>query len=374
MNKVAIFPGQLPHVGGGRILIDTIVSNLCNQTQSQIDLYLCEKPQNQQQNLSGKVKYLCQRETAKHIIFKQRNNLWKEALLNEKIDFVLNLSPFEFLDENTPFIQFIWDLNHRTNPWYPEFNHDGDWEFREKQLQRILPRASRIVVGTETGKNQIVKFYAVDEKNVKVIPMTFFAREDRIEQCELKLPQNYIFYPAQFWPHKNHLNLLRALYLINKKNGEPLDLVLCGTDQSNLFAARKLSEDLGLADKVHFYGYVSDGDIIRIYQKAAALVYPSLFGPDNMPPLEAFYFGCPVASASISGVKDQLEDAAVYFDPFDPVDIAEKVVELISNPVLKNTLVAKGRKIAESRMPTNYVNKIYDTIKELITEKMCWKP
>ena len=374
MNKVAIFPGQLPHVGGGRILIDTIISNLCNQGQSQIDLYLCKKPPIKQQNSSRKIKYLWQQKTTKHIIFQQTIKSWKETLLNEKIDFVLNLSPFEFLDENTPFIHFIWDLNHRTNPWYPEFNHDGDWEFREKQLQRILPRASRIVVGTETGKRQIVKFYAVDERNVKVIPMTFFPREEINEQCKLRLPQNYIFYPAQFWPHKNHLNLLRALNLINKKNGKPFDLVLCGTDQSHLSAARKLSEDLGLAGKVHFYGYVSDGDMIRIYQKASALVYPSLFGPDNMPPLEAFYFGCPVAAASIPGVKDQLEDAVVYFDPFDPADIAEKVVELISNPILKNTLVAKGRKIAESRIPSNYVNAIHDTIKELIIEKKCWKP
>src|SRR6202795_4272080 len=106
---------------------------------------------------------------------------------------------------------------------------------------------------------------------------------------------------------------------LHDKYGYEPQLVFTGSDkplfnyakQGNQSFVQERAHDLSLPDQVIFAGFVSREDLIGLYQQALALVYPSFFGPENLPPLEAFALGCPVIVARISGSREQFADAAV---------------------------------------------------------------
>lgn len=78
--------------------------------------------------------------------------------------------------------------------------------------------------------------------------------------------------------------------------------------------------------QVHIFGFVPDADFMHCIEKPSVLsllmVFANFFGPDNIPPLEAFAIGCSVIAARVPGSEDQLENATLLFDPADPADIA----------------------------------------------------
>src|SRR5256885_963307 len=102
-----------------------------------------------------------------------------------------------------------------------------------------------------------------------------------------------------------------------------LPVVFTGSDQGNERAVRELVEKMQMQDQVFFLGHVSRETLKVLYQNALALCYVSFFGPENMPPLEAFGLGCPVIAADVPGASEQLGDAAIRVNPSDKVAIAE---------------------------------------------------
>ena len=108
-----------------------------------------------------------------------------------------------------------------------------------------------------------------------------------------------------------------------------------GADHGNLAHVKATVDRLGLADRVHFLGFVPREDLIDLYRQAFALSYVTFFGPENLPPLEAFALGCPVIASEVSGAREQLEDAVLFVDPTSPEQMAEAVVRLASEEGLR---------------------------------------
>ena len=84
---------------------------------------------------------------------------------------------------------------------------------------------------------------------------------------------------------------------------------------------------------------------MKLYTNAFSLVYPSFFGPENMPPLEAFALGCPVIASEVSGAKEQLGNAAILFDPRDENDLARKIKLLYNNKKYRKMLINRVKGI-----------------------------
>src|SRR5262249_19699420 len=79
-------------------------------------------------------------------------------LRSEGIQFGINLGP-TVLSMEIPYLVFVWDLEHRCQPYFPELAHKGEWEVRESWYRVLLPRAAAVVTGTQIGKAQIERFY-----------------------------------------------------------------------------------------------------------------------------------------------------------------------------------------------------------------------
>jgi glycosyltransferase involved in cell wall biosynthesis len=181
-----------------------------------------------------------------------------------------------------------------------------------------------------------------------------------------------LFYPAQFWPHKNHVTLLRAVKVLRDRHSLNFHVVLTGSDQGNLSYVKQLVSQLGLVDQVHFLGFVSTDELIALYQNAFALMYTSMFGPDNLPPLEAFALGCPVIAAKVPGSEEQLGKGAVLIEPIDEDAFADAVYELYKEPGLRESLIERGRAHVMSFTGEDYARGVFAILDEFEKVRRCW--
>jgi glycosyltransferase involved in cell wall biosynthesis len=138
--------------------------------------------------------------------------------------------------------------------------------------------------------------------------------------------RGYFFYPAQFWSHKNHYNLLLAFKKLNK-NYPHIKMLFTGADKGNLEYIKSVVGDLGLQNMVVMPGFVSADEIHSFYKNALALVMPTFLGPTNMPLLEAEFLGCPVICSNLVGHREMLGENACYVEPDDPQSILDGMIK-----------------------------------------------
>ena len=309
----------------------------------------------------------------------RHTNLFEKIAKSHNIDFVWFPEPSSIL-VNIPYLASLWDLQHKIQPYFPEIAEKGSWENREAFYSRYLPRASIVVVGTETGRKEIERFYQVPSERIKVLPFPTpclsLNQSSKNGQDILKkyaIPPNYLFYPAQFWSHKNHVNLLIALQNLKQKHNLNIPLVLVGSDKGNEKYIRKLISKWELSSQVHILGFVPQEDMTALYQNALALTFVTFFGPDNIPPLEAFTLGCPVIASKVSGAEEQLGNAALLVDPKSPEQIADAIFELYNSPELRKTLIERGLKRAQQWTGKDFVQSIFSILDEFEAIRRCWE-
>lgn len=302
----------------------------------------------------------------------------QNALCEKSIDLMWFLTPENYKLE-VPYIFTVWDLQHRLQPYFPEvsFAQNG-YEARERLYSTALPRAAYIIVGNEVGKEEIERFYGVPSWRIKVNPMptppfVFDAsiKPSNIFEC-FAIKRPYLFYPAQFWPHKNHVVILHAVKILKEKYGKVFDVVFTGSDAWNMKYIKKVVADLGLQESVHFLGFVETDVLVGLYRNAYALVYASFFGPDNIPPLEAFGLRCPVIAARVSGAQYQLEGAAFLFDPSSEQELVEKILQLQGEEQTKRTFLAEGVKRARECSGERYIERMLKNFDEFEPIRRCW--
>lgn len=276
-------------------------------------------------------------------------------------------------DVDCPFICTIFDLEHRTKPWFPEVSARGEFERRERALHRHLPKATRIIVPNETAVAQVTRFYGVSDEACLVLghPTPSFALDapDDERPAQPNRP-SYLFYPAQFWPHKNHAAALDTLRELRSR-GRDLELVLVGSDKGQLGHVRRQARERGIEDAVRFSGFVSTDELVALYRGAHALLFLSRFSPENLPPLEAFALGCPAVVADIPGAREQYGDAALLVDWRDPAAVAD-AVETLDEPDLRRELVERGRQRARAWTADDYVRGVLRFLDEFETERRLW--
>ena len=169
----------------------------------------------------------------------------------------------------------------------------------------------------------------------------------------------FLFYPAQFWPHKNHLRLIQALHHLKHGAGLTPALVLGGSHSGSLrrrtfAAAMRTARRLGVDGQVRYLGFIPDDDMSALYAEAAALAMPTFFGPSNIPVLEAFAVGCPVLTSDIRGIREQTDGAAILVDPRSPEAIADGLRRLLTSSEERHALVARGREVLSRYTPEDY--------------------
>ena len=278
-------------------------------------------------------------------------------------------------DCDQPFIFTVFDVEHARQPWFPEVSANGQWELRHQYFSRYIPKATRVIVPNDAGREQVERYWRIEPDRFLLLghPTPEFALEaggqpppprDVVDRHGIG--ERYLFYPAQFWAHKNHATLFEALGQL-----DDFELVLVGSDKGQLERQRTLARELGVADRVHFLGFVPTEELIALYRHAHALTYVSLFGPENLPPLEAMALGCPVVAADVPGAREQLGDAALRVPPLDPAAVAE-AVRRVGDPAERERLVTAGREHATRFTAAGYVDGVLRFVDEFERVRRTW--
>jgi len=278
-----------------------------------------------------------------------------------------------------PYITVVWDIEHRVQPWFPEFGGRREWHMRETAYRRFLQRATYVITGTDCGRAEIERFYGLPQSRIRKLPhpTPSFALASSVETegdplAKFALKPGYLLYPAQFWPHKNHINLLAALRLLRERDGLEPVLVLVGSDMGNRAYVEQKAADWGLQKQLRILGFVPERDLVHLYRNAAALTYLSFGGPENMPPLEAFALRCPVIAARVDGAPEQLGDAALLVNPAVPAEIAEGIKRLLGDSQLQAVLRERGRVRAGAWTALDFVRGVFKLLDEFEPVRSAW--
>lgn len=305
-------------------------------------------------------------------------NVYNAILEKNNIEILWCLTQHS-LSMDFPYIVTLLDLEHLTHPYFPEVSRNNVWNEREKKFHESLRRAVYIITGTNAGKDQIHSYYQVDKQKIKVLPYPVpDLSSELIDEGivttlnQYAIPKDFLFYPAQFWPHKNHIGLLYALSILKEKHKLIIPVVFVGSDKGNLNYIKTTIKDLNLLSQVYILGFVPLDVLTSLYKKALALVFPTFFGPDNLPPLEAFKLGCPVLASKVAGANEQLGEAALLFDPNNPLEIATAIKSIYENFPLRNKLIQKGYERAAKFNVDDYVRSVFQLLDKFENIRKCW--
>ena len=269
------------------------------------------------------------------------------------------------------------------HPEFPEVRNFREFEARDNLYKRSLNKATAIVADSEIGKENIINKYNIDKSRIYIrglsIQSELIKNKSMFEASSLDVKKRfnikspYLFYPAQFWPHKNHIYILEGLKILNYKYNINVSAVFTGSDKGNLSYIKDYAGNLNLEDRIIYPGFVNSEELYKLYKGCIALVMPTYFGPTNIPPLEAFFMGVPVLYSDLCGPKSQVEDASILINLMDPHSMADSIKSLLEDQELRNSFIAKGYKKLKESEKLNEINYIKEIIDRYKLKRLTWK-
>ena len=240
-----------------------------------------------------------------------------------------------------------WDLQHLHLPQF--FSPRLRWA-RDQVYRAFCAQAELVLVTSHWGKQDIIQHYGLAPGKIAVIAgapiLAAYPTPSDEDLCRIRrrfdLPESFLYYPAQTWPHKNHLGLLAGLAILRDQYGSTVPLVCSGRRTDFYPHIERRARDLGLALQIRFLGYVSELEVRSLYRLSRAVVFPTIFEGLGMPLLEAFWAQVPIACSNVTSLPEYAGGAALLFDPQAPKEIAESVRRLWVDPGLRRQLIERG--------------------------------
>ena len=269
----------------------------------------------------------------------------------ERID--LLFCPFTmpyFHHPDVPAVSVVYDLQYA---YYPQFFSSEEEAGREKTFMETARRATKLACISDFVRDTVLEKGNVPASRVHTVYIGLPARLEKQPEAAAAAvlaahgleKERYLLYPANFWAHKNHEMLLTAFGMhLSDRPDSGLKLVLTGADTGRRTELGDAASRMGLADRVLFPGFVSDRDMAILMQSCAALIFPSLFEGFGMPLIEAMTLKRPILCSNAASLPEVGGDAALYFDPKRPEEIAAAVAALETDPERMAALVANGKK------------------------------
>lgn len=314
-------------------------------------------------------------------VFQRRARLvgpFERFLIRRGVDLVYFVTPSAtaLTLQRLNMITTVWDACHRDAPEFPEVRAFGELKWRDYVLRGTLPQSLAVLTDSNILAERLVARYGVDRERLIAMPfsaaphLAAAATEGNTEAAPLNLEPGYFYYPAQFWPHKNHIRLLEALRLL-KDRGHARAVVFSGGDMGAKAHARAQAQAFGVGELVRFVGFVSPDEMAGLYLAAATVVIPSYFGPTNLPPIEAWTMRRPLVCSDV--MAEQVGDAALVFDPDDATALAEAMTNSL-DPETASRLVTNGLRRLEQLSATRVAGeaRLSETLERFARRRVCW--
>lgn len=277
---------------------------------------------------------------------------FENLLLSNECDLAYFVTPTSLVAclQRLNYILTIWDNCHRDFPEFPEVRSYGEF-MRREFIYNYINQAYLILVDSEELAILLSRRYGVDRERLLTMPFGSnpLLKRGLTESVETTLQQyglspGFFLYPAQFWPHKNHLRIVQALALLTAQ-GKNLQVVFVGGDKGNRETVTAAIAHEGLQKRIVDLGFVPTAHLQALYQGCSTVIMPTYFGPTNIPPLESWQARRPLIYSQ--HLAHQCGDAALLIDPDDPQSLASAMLQSEKAEV-RSRLVMSG----EARLAT----------------------
>jgi len=248
-----------------------------------------------------------------------------------------------------PVVVSVHDVSFLEHPEY--FTRDRAWQL-QWTVRRTVARAAKILTGSEFSKSSILKVYGdLDEDKVVVVPNAAasefrpISREAATagvrEQFAIRGP--YILSVGDLQPRKNQIGLIRAFArLLNAHPHLKQNLVLAGKETWFADRVHEAARESGVGDRIQFCGFVSDADLLQLYNACDVFVFPSFYEGFGLPVLEAMACGRAVVSSNTSSLPEVVDGAALLFDPYAVDEIVRAIADLLLDSELRARMERLG--------------------------------
>lgn len=243
-----------------------------------------------------------------------------------------------------PFVSLLIDLLHRE---VPEALPEVEVQHRDRFFADACARAEAVQVISDDVALRLAEAYDLSRDRLFRTWLPLQQMDDNAMAGGRRAADGrYFLYPANTWPHKNHVRLLEAFrrFLdISPPEGEPWSLVLTGSGPEAFSMLDPVVARFDLEERLLRVGFLDRSDYLATMRGAQALVYPSLNEGFGIPVLEAQQAGIPVACSNVGSLPEVAGDSALLFDPRDIEGMAAALVRLATEDETRKRLVSKGR-------------------------------
>jgi len=254
-----------------------------------------------------------------------------------------------FYNPNVPTLSIIYDLQFLD---YPIFFTEQERFYRQLHFDQVCKLADHVATISEFTRQSVIKNSSILPDQVTTIHIGMVheysttagpAEMQKVLERLLLVPQHYLFYPANFWAHKNHKTLLEGFYLFRQTYPESdLKIVFTGALDDRRTALVTDAEKMNLSQHIVTPGFLPDHEIGVLYRSAKGLIFPSLYEGFGIPLLEAMQSGIPVACSNVTSLPEIGGDAVLYFNPASIQEICQAIETLEYNNVVRDELIQKG--------------------------------
>lgn len=278
---------------------------------------------------------------------------------------------FSCQDFRLPAVLNLHDLQHLH---FPENFHQSDIEARNRLYKLSASLSDAVVVSSDFVRHDLIERLEIAPSKVFTVPVTWdpalieglgkFGVDEAVKRYQL--PPLYAFYPAQFWPHKNHARLVKALSIVRKMRPEAdFKLVFTGyRGHAGWPLVEAAIHENGLQSHIICLDHVPVEHLAAIYKGALYCVMPSTFEASSYPVIEAQVLGVPAMCSNVTSLPELMRDGAgLLFNPFDIDDIAATMLRWLDDAEDRRTHAARAKlKVEREHSVENYVhglNKAY---------------
>src|SRR3954467_15339772 len=234
-----------------------------------------------------------------------------------------------------PVVVSVHDVSFLEHPEY--FTRDRAWQL-QFTVRRTVKRAARILTGSEFSRSSILKVYGeLDEDKVVVVPNAAasefrpISRESAAAEVRQRfgIPSPFILSVGDLQPRKNQIGLIKAFaQLVRAYPQLKHRLVLAGKPTWFADRVRDAARMSGVGDRIQFSGFVTDPDLLNLYNACDLFVFPSFYEGFGLPALEAMACGRAVVCSCVTALPEVVDGAAILFDPFCPDQMVRAIADL----------------------------------------------
>ena len=327
----------------GRFLLQKVTGEqrFAIEIIKQLDHYVCEKEKWEILAPHGEI--ITDLELSNisiKIVGRLKGHLWEQVELPiySQDGFLINfcdMAPIMKKDQ----VVFIHDMAIMAHPEYYTYQFRKWHEF---VYRRTTKNAKKIFTVSQFSKSELTKYMGISPEKVSVIHPACSPHLQQgvfldtfIEKWGIDPSKKILLAVSSLSPNKNFKTIVEATKYLTTSS---IELIIAGGSNTAEFKST-IDEYI---DDVKYVGYVSDEELITLYKVADCFIYPSFYEGFGLPPLEAMAHGCAVVLSDSTALPEVYGDAVIYCDPYNPIDVAEKIDTVFQDEHLLKKLVSKG--------------------------------